>query len=57
MKVINYRSSGDKLFVATFQEEQIGIYAAKQTGALQRAVEYFRPRKRERELIQIQLKE
>lgn len=56
MKVINYRSGGDKLFVATFQEEQIGIYAAKQTGALQRAVEYFRPRKRERELIQIQLK-
>ena len=57
MKVINYRSGGDKLFVATFQEEQICIYAAKQNGAMQRAVEYFRPRKRERELIQIQLKE
>lgn len=57
MKVINYRSGGDKLFVATFQEEQIGIYAAKLNGAMQRAVEYFRPRKRERELIQIQLKE
>ena len=57
MKVINYRSGGDKLFVATFQEEQIGIYASKLNGAMQRAVEYFRPRKRERELIQIQLKE
>ena len=57
MNVINYRSGGDKLFVATFQEEQIGIYASKLNGAMQRAVEYFRPRKRERELIQIQLKE
>ena len=56
MHQVNYRAAGDKLFIAKLEDTEIAVYAAKPSGAMQKAIEYFKPKKRERELIEIRLK-
>ncbi len=55
MSAINRKRVGDSLYVAANQKgEQVYLFAEHLAEARQRAIEHFRPNKRERGLIWVQ---
>ena len=53
MEAINKRSCIDDLYVVKFYDERVNVYARSVTEALQRAIQHFRPKKRERDKVTI----
>lgn len=54
---INERSTGDHGYVAGFMNERVGIYARSLAAAKQKAVEHFKPKKRNAGLLWTELAE
>ena len=55
-KAINKRGPIDDLYLASFKDEEVLVYARSVNAAKQKAVEHFKPKKKETELIHILLK-
>lgn len=56
MEVINRKRAGDVLYLAGGPSpKKVLLYAEHQAEAQQRAVEHFRPKKKERGLVWVQL--
>ena len=55
MEAINKKTCIDALYELTFKGEFVRVYARSDKQAIQRAIEYFRPHKRDRDLVQIHL--
>lgn len=53
MEAINKRTCIDDLYVVKFYEEKVNVYARSEAEALQRAIQHFRPKKRERDKVTI----
>ena len=53
MEAINKRTCIDDLYVVKFYEEKVNVYARSEAEALQRAIQLFRPKKRERDTVTI----
>lgn len=53
MEAINKRTCIDDLFTVKFYEEKVNVYARSEAEALQRAIQHFRPKKRERDQVTI----
>ena len=53
MEAINKRTCIDDLYIVEFYEEKVNVYARSETEALQRAIQHFRPKKRERDQVTI----
>lgn len=53
MEAINKRTCIDGLYVVKFYEEKVNVYARSEAEALQRALQHFRPKKRERDKVTI----
>ena len=53
MEPINKRTCIDDLYIVKFYEERVNVYARSETEALQRAIQHFRPKKRERDQVTI----
>lgn len=52
--VINNRSIGDKGYQVTLLEETVGVYAANEAQAKQIGLEYFKPKKKMRNYIEVE---
>ena len=57
METINKKGPIDRAYVCGFQGNKIGLYARSLFEAKQRAVEHFRPKKKEIHLIWVELAE
>lgn len=55
MKILNKKGVVDRPYIAGLHNEKVGIYAESLHMAKQRAIEYFRPKKKDRGLIWVQL--
>ena len=53
MEPINKKTCIDDLYVVKFYEEKVNVYARSEAEALQRAIQHFRPKKRERDQVTI----
>lgn len=53
LQPINKRTCIDDLYELTFKGELVRLYARSDAEAKQRAIQYFRPKKRERDLVKI----
>ena len=53
LQPINKRTCIDALYELTFKGELVRLYARSDAEAKQRAIQYFRPKKRERVLVKI----
>lgn len=53
-KIINRQGPIDNPYIAGFQDETIGLYAKSLGEAKQRALEYFRPKKRDKNLMWVE---
>ena len=53
MAPINKKICIDALYELTFKGEFVQVYARSDKQAIQRAIEYFRPHKRDRDEVQI----
>ena len=47
------RTWGDEMFIASFKDEELEVPARTIGGAKQKAHEYFKPKKNERDLITV----
>lgn len=52
--VINNRSIGDKGYQVTLGDTTVGVYAANESQAKQIGVEYFKPKKKLRNSIEVE---
>ena len=50
---INKKTCIDDLYILKFYEEKVNLYARSEAEAIQRGIQYFRPKKRERDLVTI----
>ena len=55
--IINKCGFADEAYIARFKDTQVGVYAKSLAEARQRAHEYFRPKKRDKLPIEIELVE
>ena len=55
MEPINKKTCIDAMYELTFKGEFIHVYARSDKQAIQRAIEYFRPNKRDRNQVKIHL--
>ena len=55
MEAINRKKNWDRLYTAKFKGEEIVLYAISLGQAKQYATEHFKPKKRERDLIEVEL--
>ena len=55
MEPINKKTCIDAMYELTFKGEFIQVYARSDKQAIQRAIEYFRPNKRDRNQVKIHL--
>lgn len=55
MQIINRKGYADHPYIAGFKGQEIGIYAESLSAAMQRAVEHFRPNKKDRGLVWVEL--
>lgn len=53
MKPINKKTCVDSMYELTFKGELVHLYARSDSQAIQRAIEHFRPSKRDRDLVKI----
>ena len=53
MEAINKKTCIDALYIVKFYEEKVNVYARSEAEALQRAIQHFRPKKRERDQVTI----
>jgi hypothetical protein len=53
MAAINKKTCIDDLYTLDFKGEEVEIYARSEAEAMQRAIQHFRPKKRERLLVGI----
>lgn len=53
MEPINKKTCVDSLYELTFKGERVVLYARSDREATQRAIEYFRPTKRQKGMVQI----
>ncbi len=53
MTAINKKTCIDDLYTLSFKGEEVEIYARSDAEALQRGIQHFRPKKRERDLVTI----
>lgn len=53
MEAINKKTCIDDLYILKFYEEKVNVYARSEAEALQRGVQHFRPKKRERDKVTI----
>ncbi len=54
MKVINEKGVVDVAYIAGLNGEKVGIYAPSLNAATQKAVEYFKPKKKDRGLLWVE---
>ena len=52
--VINNRSIGDKGYQVTFMDQTVGVYAGTESQAKQIGIEYFKPKKKLRNTIEVE---
>ena len=57
METINKKGIGDRAYIAGLNGKKVGLYAETLLQAKQRAVEHFRPKKKERDLVWVELAE
>lgn len=57
MKVINKKGVVDHAYFAGLHGEKIGVYAPTLLAAKQKAIEHFRPKKRDRPLLWVHIAE
>lgn len=50
---INKQTCIDDLYTLKFHEEKVNIWARSDAEALQRGIQHFRPKKRERDMVTI----
>lgn len=50
-EIVNKRQAGDEAYVAGFNGKKVGVHAKSLADAKQAALEHFKPRKKERNLI------
>ena len=55
MQAINRKKNWDRLYIAKFKGEEVALYAISLGQAKQYATEHFKPKKRERDLIEVDL--
>ncbi len=55
MVCINKKGIGDVAYIAGLNGKKVGIYAESLFQAKQRAIEHFRPKKKERTLVWVEL--
>lgn len=53
MNPINKKTCIDQLYLLTFRCQSVEVYARSDAEAMQRAIQHFRPKKRERDLISL----
>lgn len=53
MVTINRKRLGDETFTGRFKDKEITVHAVTLAQAKQRTLEYFRPKKKERDLIEV----
>lgn len=50
---INKQTCIDDLYTLKFYKEKVNLYARSEAEAIQRGIQHFRPKKRERDLVTI----
>lgn len=55
--IINKRGPIDHLYLAGFKGERVGLYASSLAAAKQKAVEHFKPKKKDAGLLWVELDE
>lgn len=53
MKPINKKTCVDSMYELTFKGELVHLYARSDSQAIQRAIEHFRPSKRDRDQVKV----
>lgn len=53
MNPINKKTCIDELYLVQFGEQSVSLYARSEAEAIQRGIQHFRPKKRERDLVTI----
>lgn len=57
LEIVNKKGYVDNAYVAGFNGKKIGVYARNLLEAKQRAVEHFRPKKRQAHMVWVELAE
>lgn len=55
MEVINQKTDGDRSYIAGFIGKKVGIYASSLLAAMDIAVKHFKPSKKNRGLLWVEL--
>lgn len=55
MEIINEKGIVDYAYIAGLNGKKIGLYASSLAAAHQKAVEYFKPKKKDRGLLWVEL--
>lgn len=55
METINKKRSIDKAYIAGLNGKKVGLYAQSLAEAKQRAIEHFKPKKKDRGLLWVEL--
>lgn len=55
MEIINKKGVTDRAYIAGLHGKQVGLYASSLAAAMQKAVEYFKPKKKDRGLLWVEL--
>lgn len=57
MKILNEKGPIDHPYICGYRDEKIGIYARSLLAAKQKAIEYFKPKKKDATLMWVVLAE
>ena len=55
MEIINKKGVTDQTYIAGLYGKQVGLYAPSLAAAKQKAIEYFKPKKKDRGLLWVEL--
>lgn len=55
MQKINEKKEGDRPYISGLNKVVVGLYAPSLAAAKQKAIEHFKPKKKERNLIWVEL--
>jgi len=55
METINEKRPADRAYIAGLHDKKIGLFAITIAQAKQRAIEYFKPKKKDRGLLWVEL--
>ncbi|MFA7188497.1 MAG: hypothetical protein WC117_00245 [Sphaerochaetaceae bacterium] len=55
MEIINEQKVAEYPYIAGFKGTEVGLYAPSLAAAKQRAIEYFRPKKRDAGMVWVEL--